>query len=104
MTSQPQRVIRFLKGAMMHYMPGMITCAEFDDFIVGYLDGTLPEKVRRLFEFHIRYCRECREYLLAYRRTVELEKAAFRASEAQLPEDVPEDLIQAILKSREARP
>ncbi|MDJ0514168.1 MAG: zf-HC2 domain-containing protein [Methyloceanibacter sp.] len=104
MTGQPRRIVRFLKATMMRYVPGMITCAEFDDFIVSYLDGTLPQKERRLFEFHIRYCRECREYLSAYRRTVELEKAAFRQVEAELPESVPEDLIQAILKAREPRP
>jgi hypothetical protein len=103
MTGQPQRVIRFLKGAMMRYMPGMMSCAEFDEFIVSYLDGTLPGKQTRRFEFHIRYCRECRGYLLAYQRTVELEKAAFRESEASLPEDVPEDLVQAVLRAREVR-
>lgn len=104
MTSQPQRLVRYVKAAMMRYMPGMMTCAEFDSFIVSYLDGTLPENQRWRFEFHIRYCRDCREYLAAYRRTIDLEKAAMHESEAELPEDVPEDLVQAILRAREIRP
>jgi hypothetical protein len=42
--------------------------------------------------------------VLATRYTsCELEKAAFRESEAELPEDVPEDLVKAILKAREVR-
>jgi hypothetical protein len=53
-----------------------------------------------VFEWHQRLCRECREYLAAYQRTVELGQAAFSEPGDKLPDDVPEDLIKAILKSR----
>ena len=101
MTGLWQRMRRFLKGMMMRHMPEMITCAEFEDFILSYLEGTLPEVQRRRFERHIRFCSECRDYLTAYRRTVELEKAVFADPGAQVPGDVPEDLVQAVLKARE---
>lgn len=96
-----QRMRRFLKGMMMRHMPDMITCVEFEEFILSYLDHTLPEAQRRRFERHIRFCRECRDYLAAYRRTVELEKAVFADQGAQVPGDVPEDLVTAILKVRD---
>ena len=101
MTGFWQRTRRFLKGKMMRHMPDMITCVEFEGFILSYLEGTLPEVQRRRFEWHIRFCRECRKYLVAYRRTVELEKAVFADPGAQVPGDVPEDLVQAVLKARE---
>ena len=46
-------------------------------------------------------CKECREYLKAYARTVELGRATFDDPDAAVPEDVPEDLVQAILAARD---
>ena len=48
----------------------------------------------------MRLCRECREYLAAYRRRIEVGREARSADEA-LPDDVPEDLIKAILEARD---
>jgi hypothetical protein len=45
-------------------------------------------------------CRECREYPAAYRRRIEVGREARSADEA-LPDDVPEDLIKAILEARD---
>lgn len=92
---------RAMKGMMLRNLPGMITCVEFEDFIVSYLDGTLDARKRRLFERHIRLCRECREYLAAYRRSVQLGKAVFAEPHAPVPADVPEDLVDAVLKATE---
>lgn len=103
MTGRWQRMRRFVMGTMMRHLPDMITCAEFEEFILSYLQGTLPDKQRRRFERHIRFCRECREYLEAYRRTVEIEKVVFEKLDAQVPDDVPEDLVQAVLKARDTR-
>jgi predicted anti-sigma-YlaC factor YlaD len=77
-----------------------VTCREFTDFIAEYLAGTLPDESLALFERHLSRCENCRAYLSNYRVTVEMEQDAFADDEAELPADVPEDLIQAILRSR----
>jgi anti-sigma factor RsiW len=79
----------------------MITCKEFEDFVLRYLDGDLPGRQRRLFEWHLRICRECREYLEAYQKAITLGRAVLPPPDNPVPEDVPEDLIKAILESRE---
>ena len=101
MKAAPQStgMMRRLKGFMLKYMPGMITCREFEDFVMSYLDGSLPARQRRRFELHLKVCRECREYLAAYRRSMELGRAVFAEDEEAIPGDVPEDLVQAVLDS-----
>ncbi len=88
---------RRLKGMMLRRLHNMITCVEFEGFINSYLDGTLPGKQRKLFEWHLRICRECREYMAAYKRTIELSQATLGRANDAVPQDVPEDLIRAIL-------
>ena len=94
------RMARKAKGTLFRRGPMMMTCAEFKTFILDYLSGRLPTRQRRIFSLHLLLCRECRDYLDAYRRTVALEKAAFRTPAAPVPEDVPEDLVKAILAAR----
>ena len=77
-----------------------MTCREFADFIIDYLNGELPSDVAASFDRHLSVCPDCHTYLADYRATVEAGKAAFADSEAQLPDDVPEELIRAILASR----
>ena len=92
---------RRLKGMMLKHMPLMITCEDFESFILAYLEGELPDRQRRLFEIHMKICRECRDYLAAYRRTVALGKAALSENgSAPMPDSVPEDLIKAVLDAR----
>jgi anti-sigma factor RsiW len=93
--------MRRLKGAMLKRMHGMITCREFEEFVLSYLDDELPAKQRNIFEWHLRICRECREYLAAYERTIEVGKAALGSADDAVPGDVPEDLVRAVLDARE---
>ena len=95
-----QRITRWMRGVMLNHMPWMITCREFEDFILTYLEGDLPEKQRFVFELHLRVCRDCRDYLAAYRRTIEVSRRAFEDPDAPLPESVPEDLITAVLAAK----
>ena len=95
-------LMRKIKGTMLRSMHGMITCREFEEFVLSYLDGELPARQARIFEWHLRICRECREYLAAYRRTIELGAAVLGPAQEAVPEDVPEDLVRAVLDSREA--
>ena len=95
-------MMRFMRGMMLKHMPMMITCKQFEDFILAYLEGELPGRKKIVFELHLKICRECLDYLAAYQRTIEVSKRAFEDPDQLVPEDVPEDLIKAILAAREA--
>ena len=102
MSNQPKLSIkRWLKGRMLKRMHRMITCQEFEAFVLNYLDNSLPVEQRKLFEWHLRLCRECRQYLAAYERTIELGQAVLGAADDPVPRDVPDDLVQAILDAQE---
>ena len=77
----------------------IISCQEFDDFIVSYLDGTLPPKQRLLFQGHVAMCSVCRKYLHRYKQTMDLTKIACLPIEESRA-DVPDDLVNAILKAK----
>ena len=93
--------MRWMKGMMLKHMPLMITCAEFESFILAYLEDELPARERAVFDLHLKICRECRDYLAAYRRTVEVGKKTFEEPAAPVPDAVPEDLIKAVLAARQ---
>ncbi len=98
---KPQnKVLRKLKGFMLRTMPNMITCREFEGFVVDYLDNELPDRQRSKFELHLRVCKECRQYLKAYQRTIEISRTAYSSVDDAVPDDVPNDLVKAILKAR----
>ena len=86
--------LRWMKGMMLSHMPLMITCAAFEDFILDYLEDDLPDRQKRVFELHLKLCRECRDYLAAYRQATALGKAAFAEPSAPVPDEVPEDLVK----------
>ena len=102
MTAARPGLLRRIKGMMLRHMPLMITCAVFEGFILDYLEGDLPERQRRVFELHLKLCRECRDYLAAYRQATALGKAVFAEPAAPLPDEVPEDLVKAVLEARKA--
>ncbi|MEE9608870.1 MAG: zf-HC2 domain-containing protein [Myxococcota bacterium] len=77
-----------------------MTCREFVDFLVEYLEGTLPEPRRETFEGHMHECPSCVTYLDTYRETVRLGKAVCADPEGPVPEDVPDPLVRAILAAR----
>ena len=87
---------------VMFKLPLMITCGEFETFIMDYLDGTLPTAKRAVFKMHLFLCKDCQRYLAAYERSVAMGKAAFDDPGGPVPADVPEDLVQAILAAKKA--
>ena len=91
---------RWLKGLMLRHMHRMITCREFEEFVARYLDDELTAREKSIFEWHLAICRECRDYLAAYRRSIELGRGVLGAADEAVPEDVPEDLIKAVLDAR----
>ena len=75
-----------------------MTCREFAEFLDAYLRGELAPAERDEFERHLVVCVACVNYMAGYRETVRLAQLAF-ADEA-LPDDVPEDMVRAILAAR----
>jgi anti-sigma factor RsiW len=76
-----------------------MTCREFADFLDGYVAGDLPPDVRSVFEHHLAVCVNCVRYLEQYRLSIALGHRAFEPSDGDVPVDVPEDLVRAILDS-----
>jgi anti-sigma factor RsiW len=77
-------------------------CREFVEFVMEYLDGTLGESERRVFEDHVGLCPPCVNYLASYRETVRLGNSVCAPND-ELPPDVPEELVQAILCARRGK-
>ena len=74
-----------------------MNCRDLSHFLDEYLAGELPTPVASEFELHISSCGNCDKYLVQYRRTITLGRAA-----AGDPGEAPEELIEAILASLRA--
>ena len=77
-----------------------MTCREFANFMMDYLSGELPSESRAAFDYHLSLCSNCRRYLASYRETVHLGRRAFENDDANLPSQVPEEIVNAILAAR----
>lgn len=86
-----------MKRAMQKMM-GM-TCEDVERFLLAYLDGELPWATRVLFRMHIAFCTECKAYIRKYKVARELGQRVMRG-DGDDHEDIPEDLIAAIVKAR----
>ena len=77
-----------------------MTCREFADFMMDYLSGELSSESRAEFDYHLSVCSNCRRYLASYQETVKLGKRAFEDDDANVPAQVPDELMKAILAAR----
>lgn len=77
-----------------------MTCRELADFMMDYLNGDLPADVAASFDRHLSACPNCCTYLTQYRGTIAAGRSAFADDDGAVPDDVPEDLIRAILSTR----
>lgn len=76
-----------------------MNCKEFADFLLDYIEGTLPADQAAAFEEHLQLCPPCIHYLDSYRHCVELGRNCI-CKDDEIPCDVPERLIEAILAAR----
>jgi len=81
----------------------MLTCEEFDDFMVDYLEGGLPVWQKYMCWLHVKMCRECANFIRQYRRVIVLGQTAFDSPDSAVPDSVPEELVQAALAHRNAK-
>jgi anti-sigma factor RsiW len=77
-----------------------MTCREFTDFLMDYLDGDLVVGERTRFDQHLAQCPDCVTYLRNYEQTIRLGKTVCKEDHDALGDEVPEELVQAILSAR----
>ena len=75
----------------------MLTCKEFDDFMIDYLEGNMSRWRTFMCWLHVTICRECAYYVQQYHRVIALEKKAFDAPDDPVPDTVPEELVRAAM-------
>lgn len=68
-------------------------------FLADYVEGTLPPETRADFDHHLDVCAACVAYVQTYRETIAMAVVAGTAPRIDL-QDVPEDLVRAILQLR----
>ena len=73
----------------------MLTCKEFDDFMVDFLEHELPLRHKVSCWLHLKMCRDCSKFVRQYQQTIELGKQAFGDPDDPVPDSGPEDLITA---------
>lgn len=78
----------------------MLTCKEFDDFMVDFFEHELPLRQKVSCWIHLKMCRDCSKFVRQYQQTIELGKQAFDDPDEPVPVSVPEDLINAALTYR----
>jgi anti-sigma factor RsiW len=77
-----------------------MTCRELIEFLMAYLDHELPPQQRAAFEAHLIECDDCVAYLDTYKETMRLGKSAFLDEECDAENQVPEELIAAVIAAR----
>ena len=75
-------------------------CKELAEFLFDYCSGELPAERRAHFEFHLTKCGNCHEYLVQYQMTIKAGKIACGEMSDELPKNIPEDLVKAVLAAR----
>jgi anti-sigma factor RsiW len=80
-----------------------LSCREIAEFLMAYEDGELTDAMHREFDAHLAVCPDCVAYLESYRATVALGKRAFADEDAPAADEVPEELVEAVLAARRRR-
>ena len=73
------------------------TCQELIEFLGDYIAGDLPSERVQDFERHLAQCPSCTAYLASYRETIRITRHTARIGINVEIEDLPPDLLTAIL-------
>lgn len=77
-----------------------MTCQEIADFMMDYLNGGLAEPQRAVFEEHLGECPDCVAYLQSYEMTVKVVQSTRGPTDDPHLDEMPEDLVRAVLAAR----
>jgi len=81
----------------------MLTCKQFDDFMVDYLEKELPGWQNFMCWMHVIMCRECARFVRQYKQAIELGQKAFDSPDEPVPETIPDELVNAAMAHRGKR-
>lgn len=79
----------------------MLSCRELTDLVDEYIDGRLGIWDRLRFQFHIRMCPICHDYIEQVRMT---RSALGRLPEPEMPEEVQREMLAHFRSWRRATP
>jgi len=74
----------------------LFNCQQLVDFCYDFLDGSLPEEERRMFQDHLGQCGECVTFFRTYERTPAVSREAFAV---QMPTSVKE-AVRSYMRTR----
>lgn len=77
-----------------------MTCRDIIEFLMDYLAGEISPEERNIFEEHLKICPPCVAYLKTYQDTIKLEKSVLSEPHEPIFEEIPEDLVKAIMAAR----
>jgi anti-sigma factor RsiW len=80
-----------------------MTCREFTEFLIDYVENDLAAGERTTFDDHLKGCPDCVTYLRGYEQTIRLGKTVCKEDHDAVDDAVPEELVQAILAARTRR-
>ena len=79
-----------------------MTCEEVNEFLVHYLNGTLPWRQRLSFNVHLLVRQHCRQYMASYAATVRTTKSQGLPAGPRA-DRIPDELVRAIISVRRPR-
>ena len=74
-----------------------LACASGIELLADYLEGLLPDDVRRDVETHVATCQRCTAFLAAYRETPRILR---EATDAALPAELEASLLEYLRARR----
>ena len=77
-----------------------IECRQIAELLGDYLDGSLPNHLRELLEWHIDGCQPCVAFINTYRGTI---AATRRLPDAPMPVELKKRLIAFVKSSRDPK-
>lgn len=77
---------------IMKWFRRPLSCEDVNQFIIDYLEGTIPARTRTKFEVHLAKCPNCGLYFEQYLQTVDLVR-----DDGALEMDLPEELVESTL-------
>jgi anti-sigma factor RsiW len=75
-------------------------CRQIAELLGDYFDGTLPNRLRELLEWHIDGCAPCVAFVNTYRGTI---AATRRLPDAPMPVELKKRLIAFVKSARDAK-
>lgn len=92
-------LVKALMERGMFALMGLPTCKQVEEFAYDFLEGALDAKTARKLERHLKACKNCRRFMVAYRKARDLEASAPRPPlDPQFKEEILKFLIKEGMK------